>query len=437
MSLGTVASGDSNQTVKLIDAGAIEPLISLLSCANWEVREQAVWALGNIAGDGPETRNHLLKCGIMPELIKMIASAMNSPLPKSLMRNSAWTLSNMFRGRPGPQIDLVRDALPHMNTLLRYPDSEVAVDVMWGVHYATDGGEDRIQAVIDAGIIDTVLQLLPESEEQTMIPGIRTIGNVIVNTSRFTDSLIQRGVVPLLLRIIKRASKPAAHEVLWTLSNFALESSASVQCIIDAGGVDVFTEYIFSSDMDLRKEAAWCLANCLDTAADAQIAQIADRPRAVKALAQALKLKETRVLLALLEAAGKLFAFGDTLSEGVNRYVNLFEEEGGATNLEELEQHVDDEVYTAASELIDNYFTDGLIVRDETTMTDSGPFSVPSPSTPLFSSSAANTFGSGTFGSGTFGSGSFGASTPLSSTNNAQSTPDPQPPSTTGVRFFI
>lgn len=53
-------------------SGAIPILVKLLESSEAEVREQAAWALGNVAGDGPESRDAVLLGGILQPLVKII-----------------------------------------------------------------------------------------------------------------------------------------------------------------------------------------------------------------------------------------------------------------------------------------------------------------------------------------------------------------------------
>ena len=46
--------------------------VKLLSSEHMNVVDQAVWALGNIAGDGSECRDFTIRCGIIQPLLALI-----------------------------------------------------------------------------------------------------------------------------------------------------------------------------------------------------------------------------------------------------------------------------------------------------------------------------------------------------------------------------
>jgi hypothetical protein len=78
----------------------------------------------------------------------------------SMLRNATWTLSNFCRGKPQPPFELVSPALPTLARLIYSTDEEVLTDACWALSYLSDGSNDKIQAVIEAGVCRRMVELL-------------------------------------------------------------------------------------------------------------------------------------------------------------------------------------------------------------------------------------------------------------------------------------
>ena len=78
-----------------------------------------------------------------------------------MTRNAVWTLSNLCRGKtPPPDFKQVAPCLPVLAYLLNNPDNEVLADACWALSYLSDGPNEKIQAVIDAGVCRRLVELL-------------------------------------------------------------------------------------------------------------------------------------------------------------------------------------------------------------------------------------------------------------------------------------
>ncbi len=142
--LTNVAS--TNRTAAVVEAGAVSPLTTLLVHENADVREQAAWCIGNIAGDSAALRDICFAGG---GAISRILLNITQPENVAMQRNCVWALSNLCRGKPQPKLDDIAPAIPVLRDLLSSSDREVLTDACWALSYMTDGAGEITQRIID------------------------------------------------------------------------------------------------------------------------------------------------------------------------------------------------------------------------------------------------------------------------------------------------
>ncbi|KAH8739525.1 importin alpha [Cryptosporidium ryanae] len=377
--LTNISSGTTEQTHEVVRHGSVPKCVELLNSPKLEVKEQAIWTLGNIAGDSANCRDLVLKSGALQPILQLIAleigsmdnggqmlnnSTNNNTSGKvsgktSILRTATWTVNNLCRGRPPPPFEMVSGSLSILCRLLYFPDLEVMTDACWALSYISDGPNDRVEAVLRSDACPRLVELLGHPSPLVQTPALRCVGNIVTGDDRQTQMVLSCGAARYLLQLLSSPKKVIRKEACWTVSNITAGNKEQIQEIIDNGLIGPLVNLLNTAEFDVKKEAAWAISNATTGGTPEQIETLVNHG-VIKPLCDLLSIEDAKVINVALEAIENILKIGAIrqhergLQE--NPYCVLVEQSYGLSRLEKLQEAPSKAIYEKAFHIIVSYF---------------------------------------------------------------------------------
>lgn len=235
---------------------------------------------------------------------------------------------------------------------------ETVTDACWALSYLSDGPNERIQAVLNAGVAPRLVELLGSSTPAVQTPALRTVGNIVTGDDTQTQFILNLNALPALLWLLEHPKKNIRKEACWTISNITAGTSEQIQSVIDAEVFPKLIDMLVHADFDIQKEAAWAVSNATSGGSPQQIVYIVQQG-AIEPLCNLLEVKDTKVVTVALEGienilkVGLMSVGGNIAANPMAAYVAEFQ---GLARIDALQTHENNHIYQRAVKIIETYF---------------------------------------------------------------------------------
>ncbi|CEL96814.1 unnamed protein product [Vitrella brassicaformis CCMP3155] len=357
----------------VVGAGAIPPLVQLVSSPHDDLREMAMQVLDRLADASPVARDSVLEGGVMEPLLTVVRSTTTTAVLRSgvsLVFALCGGESAIFGEGTPPAVALVSECLPVLAEVVGAPgqDEDVLSSAVFALQCLSEGGYHHADAVVVSGVCGRMVELATQStvRDPIRVTVMRFLANTAAGPDDHRGALIECGVIPMIKTVLQAYPEGGtwqyeiAEMACWTVSTICAGTVAHIQAVLDEGIVPLLVNILSdggSHEDSMHWRVRFVAANAIERAADEGSQQ---------QVQYVIECGCIQPLCDMLHRVSAISAINSILWAGLrkqqaeglatNPYSTLVEQAGGVTKLVELQRNDNHNTSMASMEVLFHHF---------------------------------------------------------------------------------